>query len=304
MRRQSRLASTAVATPARFARFALLATPLVLSLAASLVASLAATPLAAQGAGGTPRLEFVAMDYAFRGPATATAGLTTIALRNTGTKLHHMQLYRLEEGKRLQDLFAILYRDKGIANAPAWAVPAGGPSAALPGRTIAVRQALAPGRYAVICWIPAADGQLHFMKGMMAELEVAPRPAGARAAADPAAEVRATLREYGVTFDVTPSARTRTIRIENSGRQAHEFLLVRLAPGKTVDDVAHWSERGQEGPAPVEDWSGMSGLRPGGVAWLDVSLRPGRYAVLCLAPDAGDGRPHLLHGFRLTFTVP
>lgn len=259
--------------------------------------------LVAQQPATTNSIDFVAMDYAFRGPASVTAGMHSITLRNTGTRLHHVQLYRLEEGKRLSDLFPILYRNKGIAGAPSWAVPAGGPSAALPGQTIRVRQALAPGRYAAICWIPAPDGQLHFMKGMMMEFEVV-APTGSARTAEPVANLRATLREYSVNFDAAPSAGRHTIRIENAGRQAHEFLLVRLAPGKSVDDVAHWSERGQEGASPVEEWSGVAGLRPGGVAWLDVNLRRGSYAIFCLSPDARDGRPHLLHGFRMTFTVP
>ncbi len=258
-------------------------------------------PLAAQRT--SPRVEFVAMDYAFRAPATAAAGPTTIALRNTGAKLHHVQLYRLEEGKRLSDLYPVLLRNRGIANLPAWAVPAGGPSAALPGQTIAVQQELLAGRYAVLCWIPAADGQLHFMKGMVAELEVTPAAIPTPPRTDRATAVRATLREYGVSFSEPLSVRTRSIRIENRGRQAHEFLLVRLAPGKTVDDVAHWSERGQEGPSPVEEWSGVAGIAPGMVAWLEVALRPGRYAVFCLAPDSADGRPHLLHGFRQVIDV-
>lgn len=271
---------------------------------------------AARVASAQATLDVTAMDFAFRAPATATAGVVTIRLQNTGAKLHHMQLFRLEEGKRLADLFPILYRNKGIAGAPSWAVPAGGPSAALPGRTIAVRQSLAPGRYAAICWIPAPDGALHFMKGMMAEIEVTGAALGAATGAAPGTatrpaapeagtrtEVRASLREYTVDLERPLTRETRTIRVENRGTQAHEFLLVRLAPGRTVDDVAHWSEKGQVGAAPVEEWMGVAGLAPGAVAWLDVRLRAGRYAIFCLSPDAKDGRPHLLHGFRTTFTV-
>ncbi len=265
-------------------------------------ALLGAADLAAQA--GDRRLEFVAMDYAFRAPATATAGLATIQLRNTGTKLHHVQLFRLDGGHRLGELFPILFAARSVAAAPDWAVPAGGPSAALPGRTIAVRQRLAPGRYAAICWIPAEDGQLHFMKGMMAEFEVTRGAApGPGTAAEPAAGVRATLREYTVAFDVPLRRGTQTIRVANAGRQPHEFLLVRLAPGRSAEDVARWSELGQRGPSPAEEWVGVAGLAPGEVAWLDVTLRPGTYAVFCLSPDRSDGRPHLLHGFVRTVRV-
>lgn len=251
-------------------------------------------------AAAQPTLEFTAMDFAFRGPTTAVAGLTTIQLRNTGTRLHHVQLFKLAEGKRLADLFPVLYANRGMHNAPAWATPAGGPSAALPGQTISVRQALTPGRYAVICWIPAADGQAHFMKGMMTEFEVT----GARATvAEPTATRRVTLAEYSATFSAPLASGRHTLRIENTGRQPHEFLLVRLKPGKTPEDVAHWSEIGQEGPAPVEQWVGLASIPSGGVAWLDVTITPGTYAIVCFSPDRADGRPHFLHGFRQVVTV-
>lgn len=255
-------------------------------------------PIADTGAQAV--LEFTAMDYAFRAPATVAAGLTTIRLRNTGTKLHHVQLFRLNDGKRLADLFPLLYRAGSIRGAPAWAVPAGGPSAALPGRSIAVRQPLAPGRYAAICWIPAPDGQLHFMKGMMVEFEVTGSSAPT---AEPRAAVRVSLREYEARLSQPLTRGPQTLRVENVGRQAHEFLLVRLADGKSVEDVEAWSGRGQPGAAPVEDWVGMAGIAPGGVAFLDVTLTPGRYALFCLSPDEGDGRAHLHHGFRSVITV-
>jgi hypothetical protein len=256
---------------------------------------LAAEPLRAQQV-----LELTAMDFAFRAPPRATAGLTTIRLRNTGAKLHHVQLFRLEQGKRLSDLFPVLYANKGIHNAPAWAVAAGGPSAALPGQSIEVTQRLEPGRYAVICWIPAPDGQLHFMKGMMAELEVTgPAPAQP----EPRASIRVALSEYRATFSTPLSAGTHTLRLENTGRQDHEFLLVRLKPGQSPEDVEHWSGAGQTTAAPMESWVGLAGIRPGGVAWLTVTLTPGRYAVICLAPDERDGRPHLAHGFRQVIEI-
>ncbi|MBX9855134.1 MAG: hypothetical protein K2Y26_06400 [Gemmatimonadaceae bacterium] len=144
----------------------------------------AASGLAAQstrgattrGAATATPLDYVAMDYAFRGPARTAAGLHRIRLNNTGTKLHHVQLIRLEDGKRLGDVFPVLQRNKGLHGLPSWAKPAGGVSAALPGRNIEITQRLAAGRYAVICWIPTDDGQIHVMKGMMTEPRSRPPP--------------------------------------------------------------------------------------------------------------------------------
>ena len=269
----------------------------------------AAAPSAAQPAAppasprsATPELSLVAMDYAFRAPPRAPAGLVRVTLRNEGRRLHHAQLFRLDEGKRLSDLYPLVVARRGIGGLPGWAVPAGGPSAALPGTTIGVTTTLRPGRYAVICWVPAADGQPHFMKGMMAELEVtgtaAPAPAAATAA------TRVEVREYQVTFVSPPTAGPARLHVVNRGTQPHEVLIVRLAPGATLEDVARWSERGQpDGPRPVEDWQGVAAIAPGAEAWLELTWRPGRYAVFCLSPDTGDGRPHLLHGLHREFVV-
>jgi hypothetical protein len=240
------------------------------------------------------------MDFAFRGPTTATAGLATIRLTNTGQRLHHIQLFRLADGRRMAQLFPLLVAKKSIHDAPEWAVPAGGPSAALPGQSISVRQRLDPGYYAVICWIPAPDGQPHFMKGMVTELHVT---GNVTPITEPEADVRVTLREYAATLSTPLTAGRHTLRIENSGRQDHEFLLVRLKPGRSPEDVDRWSGGGQVGPSPIEEWMGLAGISPGAVAWLDLELKAGRYVIFCLAPDVSDGKPHFHHGFRQLVTV-
>jgi len=254
-----------------------------------------APTLAAQTAANrapTP-LDYVAMDYAFRGPSRSAAGLHRIQLKNTGTKLHHVQLIRLEDGKRLSDVFPSLQRNKGLHGLPPWAKPAGGVSAALPGQSIAITQHLAAGRYAVICWIPTDDGQIHVMKGMMTELEVT-AAANRPAAVEPTATRRVSLSEYKATWSAPLTRGKHTLRIENTGKQSHELLVVRLAPGKTMSDVERWTG---VGPAPMETWTGLASIAPGGVAWLDLDVTPGRYAIFCFAPDTRDAKPHAEHGF-------
>lgn len=252
------------------------------------------TVLSAQSAtSATPApLDYIAMDYAFRGPSRTAAGLHRIQLRNTGTKLHHVQLLRLEGGKRLGDVFPLLQRNKGLHGLPEWAKPAGGVSAALPGQRIAITQRLSPGRYAVICWIPTDDGQIHVMKGMMTELEVT-APVS-QTAAEPTATHRVSLSEYKATWSAPLTRGKHTLRIENVGKQSHELLVVRLAPGKSMSDVERWTG---VGPAPMEMWTGLASIAPGGVAWLDLDISPGRYAIFCFAPDVRDAKPHAEHGF-------
>lgn len=256
--------------------------------------------LAAQVAAAVPTtLDVVAMDYAFRVPPKVRAGLVTVSLRNTGQKLHHVQLFRLEPGKTLGDLFPLLMAAKSISAPPAWATPVGGPSAAMPGRTIRAIVSLAAGTYALICWVPAGDGTVHFMKGMVGQVEVV---APASPASPPRADVVATTRDFSIGFDRPITAGRRTIRIENRGTMAHEWLVVKLKPGSSARDVAEWSGAGQHGTPPHDDWFGLAAIAPGQVAHVTHEFARGDYVAFCLA-EGRDGVLHLMKGMETRFTV-
>lgn len=236
-------------------------------------------------------------------PKRVSAGRVTIRLVNEGSKLHHVQLVRLAPGMSL----GAMYKDfvKGFA-VPAAQHGAGGPSAAWSGQTIESTVTLAPGRYAVICWVPAPDGSLHLMKGMMGELEVTASPANAGAAADERApDVTLTTRDYAFQFSTPVTRGRRTIRVVNAGPQAHEVVLVRLAPGRTAEDARDWSERGQEGPAPGVMLNGTAALAVGASSTITNDFTPGRYAVICFMPDVRGAKvqPHAHVGMLTTFTV-
>lgn len=234
-------------------------------------------------------------------PKRVTAGQVTIRLVNEGTKLHHLQLIRLAPGMTLGSIYADFV--KGFA-LPAATHAAGGPSAAWGGQTIESTVTLAPGRYAVLCWVPAPDGTLHLKKGMMGEIEVAPAPAKS-AAADVAVDVTLTTRDYAFQFSTPITRGRRTIRVVNAGPQAHEVVLVRLAPGRTADEARDWSERGQEGPPPGVMLNGSAALAVGASSLITNDFTPGRYAVICFMPDTR-GRsvqPHAHVGMLTTFTV-
>lgn len=268
-------------------------------------AALAVAGDASDGASWTSdvprRLDLVAREYGYAGPSRVAAGRRVISLRNEGRELHHVQLVKLAAGKQVTDIIAALNATPHITSLPSWAIPMGGPSAALPGATIESESDLTPGRYVVLCWIPTASGTPHFMQGMMMPfdaVEVGREPG-------PTTGVRTTVMLRDFSFKFYPPTRPgrHTIRVENIGSQAHEFLVVRLQPGARVEEVAEWSAKGQGGEAPVERWVGVAALAPSKSAQLTVDFEPGRYAVFCLSPDRGDGRPHLEHGMHRTFEI-
>jgi len=265
-----------------------------------------ASPLGTPTRASAPRvLTIEAMDYAFRAPATVPAGVTTVRLVNRGTQLHHVQFNRLEDGKTVRDML----RDwKPGAPNPAYMTGDGGPTAALGGQTLEGTVVLRPGRYALICWVPAPDGQLHLHKGMFGQIEVMGDTAAVVVPAAPpplpAADVTVTMLDYGYLLpEVRPGRRV--FRVFNGGPQAHELVMVRLKPGRTARDAAAWAERGQTGEAPGAMVGGVAALTPGKVAQFAVDVTPGEYAFICFVPDQKDGRgrPHTEHGMLRQFTV-
>jgi hypothetical protein len=247
-------------------------------------------------------LEIVAMDYAFRAPATAPAGVTTIRLVNRGTQLHHVQLNRLEDGRTVREMLA---EWKPGAPNPRWMTGDGGPTAAVGGQTLEGTVVLRPGRYALICWVPAPDGQLHLHKGMFGELVVTgDSTAGPVAPVLPPADVSITMVDYAWHMPEVRAGR-RTFRVFNAGPQAHELVMVKLLPGKTAMDAAHWAERGQTGEAPGTMMGGVAALSPGKVSGFSAVMTPGEYALVCFVPDQkdGKGKPHVMYGMVRQFVV-
>ena len=86
-----------------------------------------------------------------------------------GKELHHLVIVRLDEGRTYDSLLAAL-RKPGPP--PAWMYLAGGPNAAAPNAGTNATMKLIEGHYAVLCFIPSADGVPHMAKGMIAPLEV------------------------------------------------------------------------------------------------------------------------------------
>jgi uncharacterized cupredoxin-like copper-binding protein len=183
----------------------------------------------------------------------------------------------------------------------------GGPTAPVGGQTLDALVVLRPGRYGVLCWVPAADGQLHFQKGMFGQFEVAASGEGSRGATRdgaPAGDVTITMVDYGYVMPAVARGR-HTVRVFNGGPQSHELVLVRLASGRTAHDAAAWAERGQTGDAPGTMVGGVAALAPGGVAQFAADFPAGQYALICFVPDQkdGTGRPHTEHGMLRQFAV-
>lgn len=242
------------------------------------------------------------VDYAFQAPDTIAAGRTTLRLVNNGKDFHHIWLIKLEGGHTLPEL---VEATKTPGPLPKWAVDVGGPNSPMPGGENSATLDLEPGKYVMVCVIPAmTDGQPHFMKGMMKELTVAARhgveQAGKTVA--PAPDVTMTLDDYTFNTSAPITTATKTIRIRNAAAQSHEVVIMKLDAGVTPEQFLQALEKPQ-GPPPGKILGGVTGIAKGRTIDLTATFTPGDYTLLCFVPDAKDGKPHIAHGMVKNFTV-
>ena len=233
-----------------------------------------------------------AKDFGFDAPAKIPAGATRFEMANTGKEFHQAQLIRLEDGKTLQDLAKAMSKP---GPTPSWVKFVGGPNGVGPGQNANATATLTPGQYAYLCLIPSTDGVMHLAKGMARPFEVT-AASSAAAAESPAADVTIKLSDYDFQPSPLLTPGRHTIRVENAGPQAHEIVMLKLAPGKKVEDFGRWAETGMKGPPPAEPLGGVAVLDKGDHGTFEVDLTPGEYGFICFVPDSKDGKPHLFHG--------
>lgn len=240
-----------------------------------------------------------ANDFSFDAPAQIPAGTVTMQLENHGKELHQAQLVKLEDGKTVQDLASAL---KNPGPPPSWMKFVGGPNAAAPGHQSNATSVLAPGQYAYICFIPSPDGVIHAAKGMVRPFEVTTASSNA-ANTLPETDVTIKLVDYDFQFSKPLTPGKQRILVENAGPQAHELVLLKLAPGKKVEDFASWAEGGMKGRPPAEPVGGVVVLDKGMRGTFTADLTAGDYGLICFVPDTKDGKMHLTHGMMKNIKV-
>ena len=239
-----------------------------------------------------------AQDFAFDAPAQIPAGAVTLELTNHGKEIHQAQLIKLEDGKTVKDLAAAL---KNPGPPPSWVKFVGGPNGVAPGQMGNATAVLEPGHYAYLCFIPSPDGVIHAAKGMVRPFEVTAALPGAVSAL-PETDVTIKLVDFDFQTSKPLVPGKQRILVENAGPQGHELVLLKLAPGKKVEDFASWAEN-MKGPPPAEPVGGVVVLEPGMRGTFTANLTAGDYGLICFVPDSKDGKMHLSHGMMKNIKV-
>jgi len=210
----------------------------------------------------------------------------------------------------------------------------GGVGAIGPDGTASVTEDLKPGQYMLLCFIPSpADGLPHAAKGMVKQVTVTAPAAGASAVASPSAGSAITMKDFAFDGATTFNAGNVTIKVDNSGPQIHEMNILKLAQGKTAQDVlgflhameaavpavganasagpsgasinisAKPAAGAPSGPPPFSAAGGINGFSQGLGGWANVNFTPGDYVFICNVPDPNSGKAHYDLGMIKAFSV-
>ncbi len=254
-------------------------------------------------------VSLTATEYSVAAPDTIPAGWTTFRLHNHGTDVHYGHMVRLDPGKTVEELvaaYAEAIRTSGPR--PKWLTRFGGPGGAAPGDSSSDTQYLEPGSYVWICPVEDDKGTPHFSKGEFKPFVVSNQIV-ANQDARPREDMVIRLMDFSFALDTPLVPGRHTIRVENAGAEPHDLVMMKLMPGKTIEDIQNWlnPERARRteqasGPAPsIESLAspgsggGIAAIAPKMESFIEANITPGEYALFCMA-TAPDGRSHMEHG--------
>ncbi len=245
------------------------------------------------------QIDVTATDYAFElASDVVAAGPVTFTLNNEGSEPHQVQIAAVPDGFTAAQFVATLETEGEMAAFQefTWS---GGVNGVEPGASQVATAELAPGHYVVLCFIPTAGehGMPHVSMGMIDELdvvetdEIAPTPLPV-----------ATVELSDFTIDIPNRFTGGVVEVLNNGSANHELILMRFDDGKSIADLAAWSQSGMPAERPFDYVGGIGAIAPGTKAWATLSLESGDYVALCVVRGPTD-QPHIDLGMITPFSV-
>ena len=275
-----------------------------------------ATPSVQAGAAGIPLYSVEARSLHIDAmPETVTAGKPfQLAFTNNETfkTTDNLVVLELPAGKTAQDVADDASRN-GVNALKNWK-SAGDSTPQLPiGGTAVLTLTLPAGNYVATSWgtgkAGGGTGKPHVALGMFVPF-TATRAVPSAAPTGPTYSV--SVKNF--TFQGVPATvqANKPFEVTFINDEAfpilHEFVVLKLPPGKTAQDVVQ--DARNKGPGAEDDWNhvGDSGapLPAGASAVVHMNLKPGSYVATCWQTGkvgGGTGPPHLVLGMIASFTV-
>jgi len=274
-------------------------------------------PSAQAAAAGIPLYSVEARNFSFDGMPSVVPAERPIQLsfsnNETFPVTHELTVLKLPRGKTAHDVVADA-RHKGAKAKGDWEDVGDSPALEV-GATAVVTLNLPPGRYVATCWqtgkAGGGTGPPHVAIGMFAPF-TASTTAGAPAGGSGGPMYSVSVKNF--TFQGMPASvpANRPFAVTFINDEAfpigHEFVVLKLPPGKTAQDVVNDAKR--KGPKAEDDWVHVADsgapLPIGASAVVRMDLRPGSYVASCWQTGragGGTGPPHVVIGMIASFTA-
>ncbi len=220
-------------------------------------------------------VSIVATDSGFTLPDTLHSGLNHLVYENRGNEIHECMFIKLPDGMSAADYVAQV---KSGISFPEGAKDCAGPGLASPGTRVEMWVPLEEGNYITGCWI--AD---HMTERRPAGFVV--HGAAQPPVSPPREDVIVRMLDFQFVLSGPIKRGEQTIRYETVGPSMHEVDIVRLAEGRSVDDVRNWFRNQERDPLPGTIAAGcMDSHDLTRVSWVRHTFEPGRYVLWCDMP--------------------
>lgn len=247
-----------------------------------------------------PEITIDAADFSFTAPESIGAGWVRVTLKNSGAEPHHIQFLRLNDGVSMEQFQEALQQGEGPAMALVKHL--GGVGAIAPTMSAQAILNLSAGEYVILCFISSpSDHMPHLAKGMLSSITV--KSMDEASASEPTASLTVRLKDFSFGLPETISSGQAMIEVINDGPETHEFNLLLLADGKSVEDVLEFLNA-PDGPPPFTPVGGINGLDVGFKGYIAFDFQPGRYVAICNIPSPkAEGHQHFSLGMIQEFNV-
>jgi uncharacterized cupredoxin-like copper-binding protein len=112
-----------------------------------------------------------------------------------------------------------------------------------------------------------------------------------------------TLVNFAFELDAPFTAGRQVLHVRNNGSEAHEGDIFRATPTAGLHEYLAWIDSGEHGVPPVAPVGGFGDIHPGKEVWVELTLTPGRYFIVCQVPAAADKQPHYKRGMFAEFSI-
>jgi hypothetical protein len=263
---------------------------LVAALAACSALLVAVAPGA--GAASSNTLTVTAGEYAYKLAGNPQPGWVEIEFVNGGVEMHMMAVAKLKPGvtdKQLEKA-ALANDDKAFQKIAAGSGDVFGvPDLIGPNQQTTTIAQLGAGHYGMLCFVPAPDGSPHAAHGMVKVFDVKGSKSSYKPPQDGVQDV--TLTDSAITLPSGGLTAHATAKVTNSGKDPHTFTLIKLETGKALADAytyfnAFFEGGKATGAAPGTIVGGVSDVKPGGTAYVELNLTPGHYGYVSTDGDS------------------